>query len=84
MSAQCRSCGDPIEWAVTILKKRIPINVTPDPKGNIVLLRNTNPPTALYAKRDEPGDRYTSHFAKCPDRIAWRQKKGRGKYDKDV
>lgn len=37
MSA-CKSCGAPVEWREHIeTGRRAPVNVTPDPKGNVVL-----------------------------------------------
>lgn len=73
--ATCRSCRATIEWAVTANGKRMPVDVTPTPEGNVTtvpggagpgtLLALVHPPGQLPFDADEP--RYTSHFATCPN-----------------
>lgn len=36
MSAKCRSCGAPIEWAITEADKRMPLNIGMDENGPVV------------------------------------------------
>lgn len=53
--------------------KRAPVNPTPDPSGNVVLVGDTeyrvlgkierNGPPAMFG---DEADRYTLHFATCP------------------
>ena len=75
MSAQCRTCGDQILWAVTINQKRVPLNAAPVATGLFVVDATKNPPLALYARpTDAPGERFSSHFATCPDADLYRKK----------
>lgn len=79
----CRSCGNPIVWAVTKRGKNIPIDPQPTPNGNILLRDNiAGHKDAVYlsaAIQPNPGEKkYTSHFATCPNSKAHRGKK-RGK-----
>jgi hypothetical protein len=68
MMPACKSCGASIRWAKTLSGSSIPLNMTPDPKGNIMVLDNRAviitgvDPTKLPA--GEP--RFTSHFKDCP------------------
>jgi Holliday junction resolvasome RuvABC endonuclease subunit len=43
VSAKCRSCGAPIEWALTEKGRPIPIDVQPVPDGNILLKMHRGP-----------------------------------------
>jgi len=65
---KCRSCGAPILWAETPKGKRIPIDPTPVPDGNIFLVTREGgrPPLAMPAITGNP-DRWKSHFATCPN-----------------
>lgn len=66
----CRSCGAPIEWALTTAGKRMPLDLEPAPQGNLVLDDDgvvwavAAAPVALLAKK--PPLRQ-SHFATCPN-----------------
>ena len=33
----CRSCGDEIRWARTVAGKAMPLDLEPNPNGNVVL-----------------------------------------------
>lgn len=72
-----RGCGDSFAWARTHKGKRIPIDLTPNPSGNIALYRESDaglPRATIMAKGDVPkGDRYLSHFATCPDAARFRR-----------
>jgi hypothetical protein len=67
-----------IVWAVTAAGKRMPVDAQPNPDGNLVLAPAASPgqpPTAYVAPApilllggSTPRmDRYTSHFATCPN-----------------
>jgi len=74
MSDQCRSCRAAIIWAETITGRRMPLDKTPTPEGNIVLgIRHQQPPLALVKTKQAlvnlhaKGELlYTSHFVTCP------------------
>jgi hypothetical protein len=73
---KCRSCKAPIVWAWTVQGKKSPFEI--DPKGLFIIengtARHIGPPPAqleLGAKPDER-QRYTSHFAACPQAGEWR------------
>lgn len=77
-AADCRSCGQPIIWTVTIRGKRMPVDAEPDVQGNIMLEQSTAgaPPTAVYSKASllSVDERHTSHFATCPQSDEWRRR----------
>ncbi len=64
---RCRSCGEPIIWAETVLDRlRIALDATPVSGGRFKLDETYNPPRADYAKTgDPPGSRFRSHLATC-------------------
>jgi len=65
LRGQCRYCGQPVIWAVTVSGKRIPLDPTPTADGRIlltggealVITTGMNPPTERL--------RYDSHFTSC-------------------
>jgi hypothetical protein len=79
VNAQCRSCGAPVEWAVTQAGKRMPIDPEPRADGNIQFtgrilpsergsVREVRYVTAQAGFFDDGLlARYVSHFATCPD-----------------
>lgn len=72
---KCRSCGAPIVWVKHQTTGRAaPINVDPDPEGNIVITDDMfGNPTYIIVTKSEPGTRYTSHFATCQNVKVWRK-----------
>lgn len=72
MTAKCKSCGAPIMWATSARTgKAMPIDAEPTPNGNVCLVAGqARPYTPDDAKLHR--DRYTSHFATCPDAPTWR------------
>ena len=71
----CRSCGASIIWGMTTNGKRAPFDETPDPKGLFTIDETKDPPVFEYPKPGTPpGERFTNHFATCPQRDAWRKK----------
>jgi hypothetical protein len=81
MADTCRSCGQPIVWAVTRDGKRMPVDPDPDPEGNLVLTANLLGdhlvvPVADLERGGAPivdSDRRVSHFASCPNAASWRR-----------
>ena len=74
MTARCRSCDAPIEWAITVKGSRIPLDPGEDDGGNIIV------DVDGIAHVVGPGDngrvpRRRSHFATCPN--AAQHRKGR-------
>lgn len=69
MTATCRSCHAPIWWLVTEAGKRMPVNPTPDPSGNLAV-KGCGFLGFRVLKADEDlaaGEtRHVSHFATCP------------------
>lgn len=72
MSDHCKSCGEPIDWAITRKGSRIPLDITSRPDANIVVGGDG---IARVVPAGE-GVR-TSHFATCPNARAHRRTKGR-------
>lgn len=64
----CRSCQAPIRWALTSKGRRIPLDPTPSPAGNLAF-DLTEEEGASFVRVVPVGSRptlYTSHFATCP------------------
>lgn len=72
MSATCRACRAPVEWAATERGKRIMLDLpSADPKANIIV-------TDGVAHVVKPGEgTRISHWATCPDAARFRKPKGR-------
>lgn len=69
MSAECRSCGKPIEWVLTRNAKRMPLDAFPSMSGDFVIDTSDDIPVCRKATPEDVG-RYphrTSHFATCPN-----------------
>jgi len=89
MSVPCKSCHALIFWAVTVNGKAIPLDAIPDTAGVMVLRAPEGMPEdqesydepmrALHVSSlrvtPESGDRYTSHFATCPNAAAHRRRR---------
>jgi hypothetical protein len=60
----CRSCGAPIEWAVTTKGKRIPLDPGTFDEGNIDVVDGIAYTTGQLTTVDR---RRRSHFATCPN-----------------
>jgi len=79
-NATCRSCRMPIRWVMTANGKRMPLDPSPDPEGNvwIVGMEEGVPSVEVALTADAvPANvpfRYVSHFVTCPDRDSWRKK----------
>jgi hypothetical protein len=83
----CRSCGAPIEWAVTENRRRMPVDAEPVVDGNILLEHRGyvgDPPIARIVDADERADLqrlspeplvlFVSHFATCPNAAQHRRR----------
>jgi hypothetical protein len=73
----CRSCGAPVIWTITDKGKRMPVDAEPNPDGLIELDElPTGVVRSSYAQLTQPRliapERYTSHFANCPQAEGWR------------
>lgn len=65
--ATCRSCGAPIEWALTAKGRRMPVDLEPAAAG-LLLVHDGRVEHADRAPADWPrSPRRTSHFATCPN-----------------
>lgn len=71
MSATCKSCSAPIEWAKSARTgKAMPLDLEPTAHGNLVVIDGVAHP----APADTGRERRTSHFATCPQATSWRQR----------
>lgn len=75
----CKSCTAGVVWAVTKSGRRMPINVTPDPHGNVILKTGGEVPVAVVTVQPpaEGEVRYTSHLATCPNAAQHRTREDR-------
>jgi hypothetical protein len=76
--SKCRSCKKEVTWAYTTGGKKAPFEA--DEKGEWVLengtARHVGPvPSQLELGAPAPEQRYTNHFATCPQAVEWRQPK---------
>lgn len=60
----CRGCGQTIVWAMTEAGKRMPLDIEPNPDGNMTLIL-AGVLVARKAQLDET--RYMPHHATCPE-----------------
>jgi len=81
-TAHCSGCNAEIFWAITATNgKRIPIDAKPDPKGRIRIEEKGPGDCVAHVEKEvgatlfAEGDRFTSHFATCPDAAKFRQPK---------
>lgn len=77
--AHCRSCGEPVIWAITARGKHMPLDADPvDARRGFRLEQGEElddldpvlgvPPTARFTSAPEPGEQlYQSHFSTCPN-----------------
>lgn len=85
MSDRCRSCGQPVAWAVTETRHRTPLDAAPVPyTPEVNLLAWRDPDGTLRVRPRQPGEqardheRYArSHFATCPDAATHRKPRKR-------
>ena len=70
MSSTCRSCGAPIDWAVTAAGKRMPLDVERRDDGNVTF----DPDGTARVVPVGKGSR-VSHFATCPNAQSHRRKR---------
>lgn len=86
--AACSKCGAPILWCATVNGKMQPLDLQPDPTGNILLTeeyRQTDRGVlqqcrvVTKAERESlfppAGDRYMPHHATCPNAEEFRKPK---------
>lgn len=67
--ATCRSCHEPIIWALSLTGKRMPVDVEPTETGNLILSSHRPDPIVTVASKTGrySGQKlYRSHFATCP------------------
>lgn len=79
-AAACRTCGEPLEWAVTAGGKRMPVDYDPHPEGNVLLRRRSDGSLTADVLAGERLDHarslnatlWRSHFATCAQAELWR------------
>lgn len=79
-AASCRSCTAPVRWVrIKNTSKLMPLDAEPDPLGLVEVLDELAGPGTPYAVVHgqqtllDDGNRYTSHFATCPQAAQWRK-----------
>lgn len=73
----CRSCGAEVLWVVMESGKPKPVDVNPDPTGNVcvVLDRGTGERIGWIAREGDVARRHHSHFRTCPHAATWRARR---------
>jgi hypothetical protein len=80
-AGKCRSCGADVLWVQWRSGKRMPVDAVPDmrppPKGGTLVLFVSHGKLFVHtydAVADGPKrNRFTSHFATCPEAGEWRK-----------
>lgn len=72
MADTCRSCGAPIQWAITRKGSRMPLDIGSHPDANIVI----DDAGIIDVVPAGQGVRI-SHFVTCPNASAHRRARGR-------
>lgn len=76
----CRTCEAPIVWCITKAGKKMPLDADPVEDGKFYLLdEDEETPEARSvsgATLSAGVDRYTSHFASCPEASSFRGRRG--------
>lgn len=72
MADHCRSCGAPIEWALTVKGANMPVDPDDGTAGNIVI----DADGVAHVVTDGAGT-HRSHFATCPNSAKHRRPNGR-------
>lgn len=81
MSRRCRECDAPITWAQTENGRPMPLNVGPDPNGNVIVTGHTGACQivkvgTIQELADAPEGRvYMSHFQTCTNPRRFRRGK---------
>jgi hypothetical protein len=69
-AANCRSCSQLILWVEWASGKKMPIDISPNPNGNIVVTYRKSENKLLAENfdrsRHEGRRRFVSHFTTCP------------------
>lgn len=78
--SNCRSCGEEIIWAKSIVSgKLMPVDILPSPSGNVLV--NDNGVADVLGSESVSSCRingvplHLSHFATC--KFAWQHRKGK-------
>lgn len=81
----CGSCNAPIFWGITAAGRRMPIDLDPNPDGNVHIISFADDGTPHVEIRsgasllDEPAvansGPYMPHFAGCPNAALHRQRR---------
>lgn len=80
LATTCRSCKAEVFWAQTEAGRKVLVDISPVPGGNLRIESGPGgkPLAIVVAGAAEGGEpRYRSHFATCPDAAAWRRPRGR-------
>lgn len=76
--AECRSCRAEMIWCRTGRGKKMPVDAEPSRDGVFVLEGDDQDPVVRRLPNDAAatytGDKYTSHFATCPNADDFRHK----------
>jgi len=88
VTTRCRGCKQPIVWVVTESGSKMPVNATPGPDGRFfgfvvggrfgrIEVEHVGSPSrrVRQARLDRDRNRYTSHFATCPQAGKHRRKR---------
>jgi hypothetical protein len=72
MSTRCKSCSAEVLWCRTESGKSMPVDAAPTERGNLIVDGAACRVATLF---DPPSERYTSHFASCPQSAEHRKAK---------
>jgi hypothetical protein len=61
----CRACLAPLRWERTERGRPMPLDIDPNPAGNVVI--EDGHAVVLAPGSDHPGERWMPHFSTCPN-----------------
>lgn len=75
----CSACLAPIRWEITEGDRRIPLDPTPDPAGNVIIVPGkrggVRARVLTGAQLPAQGEAYRAHWVTCPESEAFKRRR---------
>lgn len=73
--AACTACRAPIRWLKTPNGRSMPLDLRPDPEGNVIIENGLAVLSPARAMALSPEERFLPHWATCPEAASFRKVK---------